>query len=359
VASPRSAAAARAARKQGELTAPAADPSLAPPTPSTIGELKQIPINLIDIPRVRVRQDLGAVSELAYSIGSIGLLHPIQVYRVRDRYRLVAGERRLTAARLLGWPSIDAFVRDRRDDDLLLELVENTQRKWLTDAEEADALIRLVREKHYELKEVAAQAGRSEAYVSKRIRLFEDPLLRQAIDAKQISVSAAEELLALQPDTRAQLLAEAIAGGWEGMRVREAVRALNNPAPAAPRPELEAQTSGDQDFFDGTFREISAGEAIDGLPVWSTDGGKREPGADPARPTDLTRQIQALSSALRNLRPYELTEQDERALAVLLDALLSLARAHARSGRSGGPVFPSLEDAARTVRRVKARADPR
>jgi ParB/RepB/Spo0J family partition protein len=315
----------------------------------------RLAVDLIDVPHLRVRQDLGPVGDLAYSIGSVGLLHPIQVYALRERYRLVAGERRLTAVRMLGWTTIDAFVRDRSDDDLLLELVENTQRKWLTDSEEADALVRLVREEHYELKEVAAQAGRSEAYVSKRIRVFEDPPLRGAIESGRLSVSAAEELLALQPAQRAELLAEAVAGGWEGMRVREAVRALTHPETSGAG-VVVTPAAMDESVFEGTFRELDADELSAALIGQAAEATGEHTSSDMARPTDLSRQIQALSRTLRNLRASSLTPREERALAVLLDALLALARAHTGSrDRTGGPVFPSLEEAERSVRRGKAR----
>ena len=94
------------------------------------------------------------------------------------------------------------MVREPGENDLLLELVENTQRKWLSDIEEADALIRLVREMGCEMKAVAAQAGRSEAYVSKRVRVFEDPILRQAVEQNQLPVSVAEEFLGMPAEQR-------------------------------------------------------------------------------------------------------------------------------------------------------------
>ncbi len=82
------------------------------PAPPLSATHQRIPIAQIDIPPARIRRELGTVEDLAYSVGSVGLLHPVQVYRVRSRYRLIAGERRLQAARLLGWTEIDAMVRE-------------------------------------------------------------------------------------------------------------------------------------------------------------------------------------------------------------------------------------------------------
>ena len=307
-------------------------------------EPRRIPIAQIDVPPVRIRRELGPIEDLAYSVGSVGLLHPVQVYRVRNRYRLIAGERRLQAARQLGWTEIEAMVREPSENHLLLELIENTQRKWLTDVEEADALIRLVREMGREAKEVAAQAGRSEAYVSKRIRVFEDACLREAVEREQLSVSVAEELLALPAEERPTLVAQAVAGGWDGRRVREAVRARVEPAPeppAAPKPAAtrSAATKAVLAFVEGMLDEPEI----------------QAPGPSPrrrsaGRPSNLAQQVRALNAVLSRVRAVELTPADERALAQLLGTLLRLARAHA-TGAGRTVVFPSLEEAERRARR--------
>jgi ParB/RepB/Spo0J family partition protein len=292
-----------------------------------MAELRRLPLDQIDVPRARIRRDLGTIEDLAVSLDSFGLLHPVHVYASHGRFRLVAGQRRLEAAKKLGWDSIDAMVREPNENDLLLELVENTQRKWLSDAEEADALIRLVREMGCEMKEVAAQAGRSEAYVSKRIRVFEDPVLRQAVEHNQLPVSVAEEFLGLPASERPAWVKRAIDSGWEGWRVREAIRAAAQPD-SMEAPQKPAETcpgSGQQERLS--------------LPALPHD-----------RPTDLTHQIRTLERALRDLRPFQLTRPDEKALADLLQTLLRLARAHAGRGRLGLS-FPSIEEAEQAARR--------
>jgi ParB family transcriptional regulator, chromosome partitioning protein len=286
-----------------------------------LGELRRLPLESIDVPHARIRRDLGPVEELAVSLATVGQIHPVQVYSSHGRFRLVAGERRLQAARRLGWTSIDAVVREPSEDDLMVELVENAQRKWLTDAEEADALIRLVRGMGLEVKEVAAQVGRSEAYVSKRVRVFEDPVLRQAVERRQLPVSVAEEFLGIPASTRPALVQRAIEGGWEGWRVREAIRSLSMPAPELqPRP----------DEWSGT-PEVEAPRAELRVAV-----SERMP--------RLAQQIRALERVLRDVRPFQLTPADTKALATLLTTLLRLARAHAGPGRDG-ITFPALADA--------------
>jgi ParB family transcriptional regulator, chromosome partitioning protein len=317
--------------------------------------LLRLAVDQIDVPRVRIRKDLGSVGDLAYSLGSVGLLHPIQVYPARGRYRLIAGERRLKAARRLGWTHIQALVREPRGDDLLLELIENTQRKWLTDVEEADALIRLVRDEGYDVREVAAQVGRSEAFVSKRIRVFEEPSLRAAVEQRGLAVSIAEELLSVDASERPRLLEQTLDEAWDGRRVRDAIRALAQPAPEALPAEAPAATRGgaafgepDEPVLEGSFTEV---ETPDDPGVGGHASPAPAPAGESARPSDLTRQIRALEHVLRHLRPFQLTTHDEEALAKLLEALLKLARAHAQAGGQKGPVIPTMEEAERLKRR--------
>lgn len=90
----------------------------------------------------RVRQDLGDIAALMESMRKRGLLNPIVV---TESYTLVAGHRRLEAARRLGWTSIACRIVHERDRTTLLEIEieENTARKDFSTDEIADALVRL------------------------------------------------------------------------------------------------------------------------------------------------------------------------------------------------------------------------
>jgi len=320
------------------------------------GELRRLALDQIDVPRLRIRRELGAVEDLAFSLGAVGILQPVQVFHTGDRYRLIAGERRLRAASMLGWTEIDALVREPGGDDLLLELVENAQRKFLTDAEEADAFIRLVRDQGYQIADVGAQAGRSEAYVSKRIRVFEDPILRAAVDREEVSVSMAEEFLTVPAEARPGLVAQAIQERWDMARVRRALRAprveLELPAPAGPaigttdRSSAATAGSASEDVVEGSFHEVDAvAAALPRQPKQSqTSSAQKTP-----QHRDLIKQLHLVRDTIRDLRPYELTPAEERALAELFQALLRLARARQRGDQ--GPVFPSLNEAERLSRR--------
>lgn len=106
----------------------------------------QVDIKSIRIKR-RIRKDLGDVEGLAESLSRFGQLHPIVITRKKV---LVSGRRRLEAARMLGWTTIDAITIASRDSIQLLELEldENVQRHQLTRDEVEDTLARLERLKH-------------------------------------------------------------------------------------------------------------------------------------------------------------------------------------------------------------------
>ena len=96
----------------------------------------QILISDIKIKK-RVRKDLGDIEMLKESLSHYGLMNPITV---NSQYELVAGHRRLEAAKSLGWSTIEAIVVDTKDKllQLELELEENIQRKQFTDSELID-----------------------------------------------------------------------------------------------------------------------------------------------------------------------------------------------------------------------------
>jgi len=105
-----------------------------------------IPIKDIKIKR-RVRKDLGDLSALKESLKLYGLMNPITLNK---KYELIAGERRLQAAKQLGWTTINANIIDNLSEieQLEMELEENNQRKEFTDAELMEGYKRLERLKN-------------------------------------------------------------------------------------------------------------------------------------------------------------------------------------------------------------------
>jgi len=331
--------------------------NLASPEPSTSsGQVRRVPIDSIVVPRRRIRRNLGDVDALALSLHIHGQLAPVIVYEVGNRFHLIAGERRLEATRrlhqaqvssgqtALGTPAtIVAMVRQLLpgENPHEIELVENAQRRELADEEEADAFISLVRDGGREMSEVAALAGRSVAYVSKRVRMFEDQSLRPALATGRITPAQAEELLSVAEDRRPEMLELAVSAGWSSKQIRDAVQAYASRPEAAPRREPAS------DFDDDGYAADYGDDVELGLDTHARD--------DHAglivvieRPRDLTRRIGELNAVLRDLRPFQLKPGDDRALRQLWQTLRQLAQA---PRVPVAPTFPALSAAESLVRR--------
>jgi ParB family chromosome partitioning protein len=142
-------------------------------------ELVQIPLGSIkpNSRQPRRRFDAEGISELADSVRAQGLVQPVVVRPLSDgAWELIAGERRLRAAKAAGLATIPALVRESDDrDSLLLALVENVAREDLSPIEEARAYSVLMDEFSLSLGDVADRVGRSKPTISNRIRLLELP----------------------------------------------------------------------------------------------------------------------------------------------------------------------------------------
>ena len=256
-------------------------------------QVQTVPLDDV-IPSARnPRHRLLNIEELAASIQSYGLLQPV-VVRARDgKYEVIAGHRRLEAARLLGWTELPVVVRKEADDGAyLLTLVENLQRDDLSPKEEAAALEVLLRERRWSTVQVAQAINRSQPYVSKRLRVFEDPVLAPAVLSNKLSVSLAEELLTVPEGRRYELLQLAVEKRWDRQTLRQAARKKTN-----------------------------------------------RRGRVSSRPPGLTRRVLDMRTLLRDIDPSDLTEADRRAMRLLFADLSMLGRAPKERRQR---VFPDL-----------------
>lgn len=123
----------------------------------------------------RTRMDEGALQELAASIRAQGLMQPILVRRVAepDRYEIIAGERRFRASKLAGLDKVPVLVKDVADEAAAaMALIENIQREDLNPLEEAQGIMRLIREFKFTHEQAAESVGRSRSAVSNLLRLL-------------------------------------------------------------------------------------------------------------------------------------------------------------------------------------------
>ncbi len=195
---------------QGAAAAPAREPVSSGP--------QQIDIDLIEPspyqPRTRFREE--ALEELARSIKSSGIIQPLVVRPVGNRFQLIAGERRWRAAQRAGLVKVPAIVR-QVPDDLALEmtLVENIQREDLNPMEAARAFERLMDEFGLTQDIVAERTGKDRTTVANAVRLLKlESAIQEWIEEGKLSAGHGRALLAvLDPQLRMRYAQRASRGG--------------------------------------------------------------------------------------------------------------------------------------------------
>jgi ParB family chromosome partitioning protein len=188
--------------------------------------LFQVDIDLIDPspyqPRTRFREE--ALDELARSIRSSGIVQPLVVRRIANRYQLIAGERRWRAAQRASLNRVPVVVRDVPEQMALeMTLVENLQREDLNPIEQAHAFQRLIDEFHLTQEQVAERTGKDRATIANAVRLLklEEPI-QDLLEEGRLTAGHARALLSVA-DSQARLtLARRVARG--GMTVRQVER---------------------------------------------------------------------------------------------------------------------------------------
>jgi len=207
--------------------APAAEPTL---SIHSDGKALTVPIEKIDPNPLQPRTvfDATHLQELADSIRASGIIQPLIVRRKADRYELVAGERRLRAAKLADLAEVPALVQDLADDRVLeVALIENLQREDLNPIETAQAFERLVAELRLTHEEIARRTGKDRTTVTNTLRLLRLPEEIQLLLAeRRLSMGHARAILGI-PD-EAQQLEIANRAAAHGHSVRQVERTVSN-----------------------------------------------------------------------------------------------------------------------------------
>jgi ParB family chromosome partitioning protein len=181
---------------------------------TNLGVYSQIPIQKIAIGPKLLRNPRISLEDLIVSVKEKGLINPPLVRLKDDHYELVAGHRRLEACKLLGWQNITCHIVDVDDKNAYeISLIENVQQKTMSAIEEARAFKEYVDTFGWGSEsDLARRIGKSQEYISKRIRLVSLPeSLQKDVLEGRISVSAAEELLPLNDKVIVQELGDYIA----------------------------------------------------------------------------------------------------------------------------------------------------
>jgi ParB family chromosome partitioning protein len=199
----------------------------------------QLPIDSIDPNPLQPRTvfEPERLAELAQSIRANGIIQPLIVRQRGERFELVAGERRLRAARLAGLAVVPALVQDLADERLLeITLVENIQREDLNPIELAQAFDRMARELGLSHEQIGERTGKDRSTITNLIRLLKLPAEVQILVAeRRLSMGHARAILGLpSAELQLQLADKAVA---EGLSVRQTERLVQRMTePREPRP---------------------------------------------------------------------------------------------------------------------------
>lgn len=204
----------------------------------SIGGISYIPVEQIhpNPHQPRFSININELEELASSIKEHGILQPVVVSydQTNEQYILIAGERRLQAARLAALELIPAIIREVSEAQRLqLALVENLQRADLNPLEEAEAYRQLHEDFNLNHEEIASKVGRSRTAVSNTLRLLKLPAsIRKALAENEISEGHARALLALPtPQAQSAVLQSIQKKGLNVRQTEELVRHLTSARP--------------------------------------------------------------------------------------------------------------------------------
>lgn len=219
--------------------------------------LLEVPVNAVapnpKQPRTRFEDE--TIRSLAASIREVGILQPIVVRRTGNgAYELIAGERRLRAARVAGLATVPVVLRDSDDSDVLREaLIENIHREDLNPIELAEAFRQLLEELGLKQEELADRVGVSRSHIANTIRLLALPLeVQQLLADERLTAGHARALLALGEQEAMTALALRVAAEDLSVRGTEDIVRRYIDAPVSKPTPKEARESSP----DGSYGEI-------------------------------------------------------------------------------------------------------
>jgi len=224
--------------------------------PSAGEETVAAPTTEIEVVRIQPRPDQprsyfdpAALQELVQSVKSQGIIQPLIVTRRsgEENYILVAGERRLRAARALDFITAPCRVIENLTDREILEysIVENVQREDLNPIELAEGYKRLIDDLNYTQQDVAERVGKDRATVANTMRLLAlpEPVTRMVISG-DLSAGHARALLGIPVESERVALANRIVD--RGLTVRDIERIVKNNRPSGKKKTEDPETRRNQ-----------------------------------------------------------------------------------------------------------------
>ncbi len=214
------------------------------------GSRKETNVSLIKIDKIEVNPDnprthfeKSALEELAESIQEHGIIQPITVRKVGNKYQIISGERRFRASQLVGLGEIPVYIRDADDQSVLeMALVENIQREDLDAIEVAISFQRLMDECDLTQDQLSKKIGKNRTTVTNYVRLLKLPAEVQiAVREKSISMGHARSLAGVDDEKlQKQILAKILKDGLSVRQTEKLASAANSeskPAKSGTKPE--------------------------------------------------------------------------------------------------------------------------
>ena len=173
------------------------------------GELRYLPVEYLQRGKYQPRRDMDqdALEELAESIRQQGIMQPIIVRTIsKNKFEIIAGERRWRAAQLAGLDKVPTIIREVEDNAAVaMALIENIQRENLNSMEEAIALQRLQEEFSLTQAEVAEAVGKSRSTVTNLLRLIQlTDEVKLMLEHGDLEMGHGRAMLALRPEQQIQ-----------------------------------------------------------------------------------------------------------------------------------------------------------
>ncbi|MFA4889327.1 MAG: ParB/RepB/Spo0J family partition protein [Candidatus Omnitrophota bacterium] len=179
--------------------------------------------------------DQQGIEELAQSIKEKGVIQPLLVRRRGDNYELIAGERRLRAAKTLGLNDLPIIVKDVEDrDSLELALIENIQRESLNPIEEARAFQYLIDKFQVTQEKIGETLGKARATVANILRLLKLPKeIQEELKKGRLSFAHGRALLEIEDENQQRRLMQEVIS--KSLSVRELETLLKMRRPKMPK----------------------------------------------------------------------------------------------------------------------------
>lgn len=196
------------------------------------------------------------LDRLRESVAQQGILQPLLVRRINGVYELIAGERRLRAAKEADLTHVPVFVKSLTDEQVLeVSIIENIQRENLNVLEEAEAYHRLIEEFHYTQEKVAEKIGKNRSTIANLLRLRSLPdVIKESLIAEKISMGHARALLSAgSEENQIRLLDIVIA---KELSVRETEKLVNT-AKKEPEKFAPKLSPDEKQFLDQTSLLLS------------------------------------------------------------------------------------------------------